>query len=72
MTILQKLARKGIQFGVRPEDVGPPSTFTDEKYLADYLKHIMGRWKAPAVYGVQPKHRERAKRAWDKLMRSQR
>jgi hypothetical protein len=71
VTVLQKLARKAIRYGVRPEDVGPPSIFTDEKYMADYLKHIMGRWKAPAAYGVQPKHQERARRAWDKLMRSQ-
>jgi hypothetical protein len=72
VTILQKLARKAIRYGIRPEDVGPVSIFADEKYLADYMKHIMGRWKAPAVYGVQSKHQERAKRAWDKLMRSQR
>ena len=72
MTVLQKLARKATRFGVRPEDVGPVSIFTDEKYMALYLKHVMGRWKAPAEYGVQPKHRDRAKRDWDQLMRSQR
>ena len=72
MTVLQKLARKAIRFGVRPEEIGPVSTFIDEKYMADYLRHIMGRWKSPAAYGVQPKHQECARRAWDRLMRSQR
>ena len=72
MTVLQKLARKAIRFGVRPEEIGPVSTFIDEKYMADYLRHIMGRWKAPAAYGVQQKDRDRARRDWDKLMRSQR
>ena len=72
MTVLQKLARKAIRFGVRPEEIGPVSTFIDEKYMALYLRHIMGRWKAPAAYGVQQKDRDRAKRAWDRLMRSQR
>ena len=71
MTVLQKLARKATRFGVQPEHIGPPSIFTDEKYMALYLRHIMGRWKTPAEYGVQPKHQERAKRAWDRLMWSQ-
>ena len=72
MTVLQKLARKAIRFGVRPEEIAPVSTFTDDQYMVDYLRHIMGRWKAPAAYGVQQKDRDRAKRAWDRLMRSQR
>ena len=72
MTVLQKLARKAIRFGVRPEEIGPVSTFADEKYMAGYLRHIMGRWKSPAAYRVQQKDRDRAWRAWDKLMRSQR
>jgi hypothetical protein len=72
VTVLQKLARKAIRFGVRPEEIGPVSTFIDEKYMAGYLRHIMGRWKSPAAYGVQQKDRDRAWRAWDKLMRPQR
>jgi hypothetical protein len=73
VTVLQKLARKAIRFGVRPEEIGPVSTtFSDDQYMADYLRHIMGRWKAPAAYGVQQKDRDRARRAWDKLMRPQR
>ena len=72
MTVLQKLARKAIRFGVRPEEIGPVWTFIDEKYMAGYLRHIMGRWKSPAAYGVQQKDRDRARRDWDKLMRSQR
>jgi hypothetical protein len=72
VTVLQKLARKAIRFGVRPEEIGPVSAFMDDRYMADYLRHIMGRWKAPAAYGVQQKDRDRAKRAWDKLMRPQR
>jgi len=68
MTILQRLARKAIRYGVRPEEIGPCSAFTDEVYMALYLAHTMGRWRAPAVYGVQPKHRERARRAWNKLI----
>jgi hypothetical protein len=64
VTVLQKLARKAIRFGVRPEEIGPVSTtFSDEKYMAGYLRHIMGRWKSPAAYGVQQKDRHRARRA---------
>jgi hypothetical protein len=68
LTVLQRLTRKATRYGVRPEDIGPVSTFTDEEYLALYLKHTMGRWQAPAVYGVRPKDQERARRAWDKLI----
>jgi hypothetical protein len=68
LTVLRRLARKATRYGVRPEDIGPVSTFTDEEYMARYLKHTMGRWRAPAVYGVQPKDRERARGAWDKLI----
>ena len=68
LTILQRLARKATSYGVRPEDIGPISTFTDGEYMALYLKHTMGRWGAPAVYGVRPKDQERARRAWEKLI----
>jgi hypothetical protein len=68
LTILQRLAGKATRYGVRPEDIGPISTFTDEEYMALYLKHTMGRWRAPAVYGVRPKDQERARRACDKLI----
>lgn len=33
-----------------------------------YLKHTMGRWRAPSVYGVGPDDQERARLAWDKLI----
>jgi len=68
LTILQKLARKATRYGVRPEDIGPVSAFTDEEYMALYLRHTMGRWRAPVVYDVRPKDQERAGRAWDKLI----
>jgi hypothetical protein len=68
MNILQRLAKKAIRYGVRPEEIGPDSTFTDEAYMALYLSHTMGRWRAPVVYGVEPKHRERARLAWNKLI----
>ena len=68
MTILQRLATKAICYGVRPEDIGPVSTFTDEEYMALYLRHTMGRWRTPAVYGVRPRDQERAGQAWDKLI----
>lgn len=68
MTILQRLARKAMRYGVGPEDIGPISTFTDEEYMALYLRHTMGRWRPPAVHGVRPKGQERARRAWDKLI----
>jgi hypothetical protein len=68
LTVLQRLARKATRYGVRPEDIGPVSTFTDEEYMALYLRHTMGHWRAPAVYGVGPKDQERARLAWDKLI----
>ncbi len=68
MTVLQRLARKAIRYGVRPEDIGPVSTFSDEEYMELYLKHTMGRWRAPSVYGVGPDDQERARLAWDKLI----
>jgi hypothetical protein len=68
VTILQRLARKAIRYGVRPEEIGPHSAFKDEAYLSLYLTRTMRRWRAPAAYGVQPKQQERARRAWDKLI----
>ena len=68
MTIFQRLARKATRYGVRPEDIGPASTFIDEVYMVLYLRHTMGRWRASAVYGVRPRDQERAGRAWDKLI----
>jgi hypothetical protein len=59
LTILQRLARKAIRYGVRPEDIGSVSTFIDEAYMELYLKHTMARWRAPAVYGVRPKSARR-------------
>jgi len=68
LTILQRLAKKAIRYGVQPEDIGPVSALIDAEYTELYLKHTMGRWRSPAAYGVQPKDQERARRAWDKLI----
>jgi hypothetical protein len=68
LTILQKLARKAARYGIRPEDIGPLSTFTDGEYMKLYLKHTMSRWRAPALYGVRPRDQERAGCAWGKLI----
>ena len=40
-------------------------TFTDEVYLAEYLR-FMGGWKPPSAYGCTQRHRDRARKAWAK------
>ena len=58
MKILQELARQAIRYGLKPEDVGPPSTFTDLEYMKGYIRHIRG-FEAPASFGVSDIHREK-------------
>ena len=65
-TILQKLARAAGRYGLVPEDIGPASTFTDDRYMADYLRFMAG-WKPPSAYGCTQRHRDRARKAWAKL-----
>ena len=66
MMILKELARQAIRYGLKPEDVGPDSTFTDLEYMKGYIRHIRG-FEAPASYGVSAVHRERARKAWAKV-----
>ena len=67
MTVLKELAKQAIRYGLKPEDVGPPSTFTDLEYMRCYIGHIRG-FEAPASYGVSAVHRERARKAWAKVL----
>src|SRR5450756_3023588 len=67
MKILQELAKQAIRYGLKPEDIGPPSTFTDLEYMKAYIGHIRS-FAAPASYGVSAVHRERAQRAWRKVI----
>jgi hypothetical protein len=66
-SMLRKLSRAAIRYGVQPEHIGPISVFVDDDYLAEYLT-FMKRWKAPSTYGCTAKHREKARREWDKLI----
>jgi hypothetical protein len=66
VTVLKELARLAIRYGLKPEDIGPPSTFTDLEYMKGYIRHIRG-FGAPASYGVSAVHRERARKAWAKV-----
>ena len=66
MTILKELARQAIRYGLKPEDIGPPSTFTDLEYMKAYIRHIQG-FGVPASYGVAAIHRDRARKAWAKV-----
>ena len=67
MTVLKELARQAIRYGLKPEDVGPVSTFTDDEYMRCYIGHLKGL-EAPASFGVSDIHRERAQRAWRKVI----
>jgi hypothetical protein len=64
--ILKELARQAIRYGLKPEDIGPISTFTDLKYMRGYIGHLRGL-EAPASYGVSDAHRDRARKAWAKV-----
>ena len=66
LSIFEQLRRACTRYGLVPEDVGPPSTFTDEEYMKGYIGHIRS-FKPPASYGVSAVHRERAQRAWAKV-----
>jgi hypothetical protein len=66
VTILQKLAREAIRWGLVPEDIGPVSAFADKEYLGEYLK-FMGGWEPPNAYGCTRQHRDRARKAWAKV-----
>ena len=66
MTVLRELARQAIRYGLKPEDIGPVSTFADLEYMKGYIRHIRG-FEAPASYGVSAVHRERARKAWAKV-----
>ena len=69
MSILKHLARACVRYGLKPEEIGPISTFTDDDddYMAKYLGTMAG-WETPSYYGCTPKHREWARRAWDKVI----
>src|ERR1035438_3328207 len=67
MNVLKELAKQAIRYGLKPEDVGPDSTFTDLEYMKAYIRHIRG-FEAPASFGVSAVHRERAQRAWRKVI----
>jgi hypothetical protein len=67
MTVLKELAKQAIRYGLKPEDIGPISTFTDLEYMRCYIGHLQGL-EAPASYGVSAVHRERAQRAWRKVI----
>ena len=66
MTVLKKLARQAIRYGLKPEDIGPVSTFTDLEYMRCYIGHLRG-FEAPASFGVSDVHRDRARKAWAKV-----
>jgi hypothetical protein len=66
MTVLKELARQAIRYGLKPEDIGPVSTFTDDEYMRCYIGHLRG-FEAPASFGVSAIHRERARKAWAKV-----
>ena len=66
MTVLKELARQAIRYGLKPEDIGPVSTFTHDEYMRCYIGHLQG-FEAPASYGVSAVHRERARKAWAKV-----
>jgi hypothetical protein len=63
MTILEKLAKQAIRYGLKPEDIGPISTFTDDEYMRCYIGHLRG-FEAPASFGISAVHRDRARKAW--------
>ena len=67
MTVLNELARQAIRYGLKPEDIGPVSTFTDLEYMRCYIGHLRG-FENPASFGVSDMHRERARREWHKLI----
>jgi hypothetical protein len=68
LTVLRELARQAIRYGLKPEDIGPDSVFvTDLEFMKGYIRHIQG-FDVPASYGVSAVHRERARKAWAKVI----
>ena len=67
MTVLNELARQAIHYGLKPEDIGPVSTFTDLEYMRCYIGHLRGL-ESPASFGVSDVHRARARKAWRKVI----
>jgi hypothetical protein len=67
MTVLKELARQAIRYGLKSEEIGPASTFTDDQYMRCYIGHLRG-FEALASYGVSAVHRDRARREWRKLI----
>jgi hypothetical protein len=67
MTVLKELSRQAIRYGLKPEDIGPVSTFTDLEYMRCYIGHLQS-FEAPASFGVSDVHRDRARREWRKLI----
>jgi hypothetical protein len=51
MTVLKGLARQAICFGLKPEDIGPISTFADDEFMRCYIGHLRG-FESPASFGV--------------------
>ena len=66
MTVLKKLARQAIRYGLKPEEIGPVSTFTDLEFMKGYTGHLRGL-ESPASFGVSDVHRDRARKAWAKV-----
>ena len=66
MTVLKELAKQAIRYGLKPEDIGPISTFTDFEYMKCYIGHLKGL-EAPASFGISAVHRDRARKAWAKV-----
>ena len=66
MTVFKELARQAIRYGLKPEDIGPVSTFTDLEYMRCYIGHLKDL-EAPASFGVSNVHRDRARKAWAKV-----
>lgn len=67
MTVLNELARQAVRYGLKPEDIGPISIFRYDQYMKGYIGHIRS-FKPPASYGVTDVHRDRARRAWRKVI----
>ena len=67
MTVLKELAKQAIRYGLKPEDIGPISSFADLEFMRGYIGHIQG-FDVPASYGVSAVHRDRAQRAWRKVI----
>ena len=52
-TILDELRRACVRYGLEPEVIGPASTFTDDQYVAEFLR-FMGGWESPSGRAADP------------------